>query len=454
MQQSVDNMQAYREAGLKDFGRRLVTASRRGILGDRIKITDVETVAGPRAGALHIFAGLETGKLQRALAADDAAIPLALLPEEFDGKVHVYRHGRYLRVESPWVRSLQVKAVPLHRMTKYPHRDGAWTVGIDEFGRSVRATLNTGRTPHYMIAGTTGAGKTESLVSIIVQIAAAQERYRTRMVILDGKRGRLLVRSNNERLPANLRNLIAPVATVPDKWRSAAVWCEREMERRFTQGHKGKLIMIIDELPEIVQDPVAKAAIKRIAKLGRDVEVHMIAAAQHPTVDNIGGNEILRCLVGRIGFLVTDNVASRVVVGGPHPRLDLLMGEGDGYAISPTACCRVLGPIVTSETVVRMKDNIFGDPCLPEWPEVEAESLGQSAGRPSPWPSGAQVGIGMMCAALGIGRPTFQGLLQAAGTPERTTNRLREIMRLAKEATRAMHEKGWEMAGPPLSLDP
>ena len=119
MRQSIDNMQAYREAGLKDFGRRLVTASKRGILGDRIKITDVETVAGPRAGALHIFAGLETGKLQRALAADDAAIPLALLPEEFDGKVHVYRHGRYLRVESPWVRSLQVGGFQVHTVPRY-----------------------------------------------------------------------------------------------------------------------------------------------------------------------------------------------------------------------------------------------------------------------------------------------------------------------------------------------
>lgn len=453
MQTPIDNRQGYREAGVRDFARRLLAASRRGIFGPDIRITDMQTVAGPRAGAILIFAGLETGTLHKSLSASGAALPLALLPEEFVGRVHVYRHEsdrRFLRVEAPWVRSLQVHAVPLHRMTQRPHAPGAWTVGVDEYGRFIRASLNTGRTPHYLIAGTTGAGKTESIIAFIVQTAATPARHNTRMVIIDGKRGRLLARRNAERLPGNLRNLVGPIATTPDDWRAAALWCEQTMEERLAAGFQGKLIVVIDELPEVIRDPLIKEAIKRMATLGRDVEVHIIATVQHPTVENVGGNALLRCLVGRVGFLVTDSVASRVVVGGPEPRLDNLHGEGDGYAMAPQKCFRILGPLVTSETIARMSGDIFGDPEMPEWPEAQAETLGRTVGRPSPWPTGAQMGLAMICAESQIGRTIFTRHLQADQCPERTTNRLRNMLKLAKSTIKAMGDKGWTLAGPPL----
>jgi len=447
--QALDNLHAYREAALNDFGRRLLVAARQGYLGPDVNITDVETVAGPRAGALHIFAGLGTGKLQRALSAHEAAIPIAILPEEFVGRVHVYRHERFLRIEAPWVSSLQVESIPLHRMTHKPDRAGGWTVGIDEYGRMVRASFNTERTPHYLIAGTTGAGKTEALISIIVQAAAQREMHHTRFAVIDGKRGRLMVRRNKQRLPPNLRNLIGPIATEPDQWRAVAVWCEREMQARFSTGYQGKIIIVIDELPEVIADAVTKAAIKRIGKLGRDVEVHLAASAQHPTVDNVGGSDLLRCLVGRVGFLVTDPTASRVVVGGNHPRLDVLGGAGDGYAMSPRACCRILGPIVTAETVSRMGGDILGDPVMDTWPEACAETLGQSVGRPSPWPTGVQFGEALMCASKGRGRPYLRNALADADEPENSTNRLRDLMEIGKGALSHLKESGWTIAGPP-----
>lgn len=449
-QTPIDNKQGYREAGVRDFARRILTASRRGVLGN-VNITDMETVAGPRAGAVHIFAGLQTGRLKNTLAQHEAAIPVALLPEEFDAdKVHVFRYKKFLRVEAAWASHLQVESVPLHRMTLSPHRPGGWTVGVDEFGRFVKASLNTGRTPHYLIAGTTGAGKTESILAFILQAAATPERDDLRMVIIDGKRGRLLNRRNTERLAPNLRNLVGPIATTPDDWRAAALWCEDAMEKRLARGYKGKLILVIDELPEVIADPLIKAALKRIATLGRDSEVHIIATAQHPTVDNCGGNVLLRCLVGRVGFLCVDSVASRVITGGPTPRLDLLRGEGDGYAISPRKCYRILGPLVTSETVARMSAKIFGEPEMTEWPEVQAEDLGQAAGRPSPWPSGPQMAIAMICAESRIGRTIFARHLKANKCPERTTNRLRQMMQIAKDTLNAMDAHGWTIAGPAL----
>ena len=53
--------------------RAFIQAAGAGAFGGRsIQILRAETVAGPRAGAVALYAGLETGRLYRALAADDA----------------------------------------------------------------------------------------------------------------------------------------------------------------------------------------------------------------------------------------------------------------------------------------------------------------------------------------------------------------------------------------------
>jgi hypothetical protein len=46
-----------KQALLDDWARRVATAATQGMLGKPISVTYVETVSGPRAGALHILAG-------------------------------------------------------------------------------------------------------------------------------------------------------------------------------------------------------------------------------------------------------------------------------------------------------------------------------------------------------------------------------------------------------------
>jgi len=419
---------------LNDFATRVVKAASGGLLDKRpIEIRQVRTVAGPRAGALQVDAGLDAGRLLRVLSRDDCALLRQFVPWNFAGHPAAFMAGRWVRVEAGWSPELAESDIPLRALGPYPHGGGRWVLGKNEHGRTVAAGLNLDRTPHWLVSGATGAGKTVALRSAVCQLAADPHN---RLVVVDGKRG------------ASFRGLamagmVGPVATRPDDWRAALVWAASAMRTRYDDpGGPGRLVVVVDEVQEVIlADPAAAEAVRRLVVLGRDAAVHCLLATQHPIVKALGGPTVTRNLVGRLALRVADYDASRVAVGGSTPRADHLLGRGDAYAVAPTACQRVQ---VAYTTAVDL-EGVAGAPEWDAWPEVDAADLGTAPkGRPSKWPEPPEVGAAIAAAADGQrGRPWLQQAIVSQGLPRPGCGRTDRLLHLGREVVGWLETNEW-----------
>jgi DNA segregation ATPase FtsK/SpoIIIE-like protein len=284
--------------------------------------------------------------------------------------------------------------------------------------------VNADRTPHWLISGATGAGKTVALRSAVTQLAADPHN---RLVVVDGKRGASF-------RGYHLAGMVAPVATEPDGWRAALAWAAAEMQARYDRGHDpdDRLIVVVDEVQEvIIADAAAAEAVRRLVVLGRDAGVHCLLATQHPIVKALGGPTVTRNLVGRLALRVADYDASRVAVGGSTPRADHLLGHGDAYAVAPATVQRVQVAYTTRGDL----EGVAGDPAWDAWPETEAEDLGITSAEKarSPWPEPTELGAALLAAILGKGRPWLCRRAELGGITLGST-RGRRLLSLAQQA--------------------
>ena len=117
---------AYRESLLDHWARLIIQAAHAGALTRKpIQILSADTVQGPRAGVLEIHAGTDTGRLLRALAADDAALTRQFVPWHFSGDPAVFLSSRYVRVEAGWSSDLTESDIKLRDLDQSPPA-GRW----------------------------------------------------------------------------------------------------------------------------------------------------------------------------------------------------------------------------------------------------------------------------------------------------------------------------------------
>ena len=97
-------------------------------------------------------------------------------------------------------------------------------VGKDIAGRAV--FLNISTTPHMLIAGTTGAGKSSAINCIITSVLMRSTPDQVKMILIDPKQVEM---AQYARLP----HLLTPPVTNPKKAANALGWAVKEMERRY-----------------------------------------------------------------------------------------------------------------------------------------------------------------------------------------------------------------------------
>ena len=219
-------------------------------------------------------------------------------------------------VEAAWARGGRTTAAPLGYAA-----DGAFTVDLRRDG------------PHALVAGTTGAGKSELLQTLIASLAVANRPDAMTFVLIDYKGGsafkdcaRLphtvgmvtdldghLTQRALDSLSAELKRreellLHAGAKDIEDYW--------DEMRRRPGLEPLPRLVLVIDEFASLVAElPDFVRGLVGIAQRGRSLGVHLVLATQRPA--GVVSADIRANTNLRIALRVTDATESSDVIDAP-----------------------------------------------------------------------------------------------------------------------------------------
>lgn len=253
--------------------------------------------------------------------------------------------------------------------------------------------------PHALIAGTTGAGKSELLQTLICALAAANRPDQLTFVLIDYKGGAAFKECT--RLP----HTVGMVSDLDGHLTQRALdSLAAELRRRerllFTSGAKDiedyagseplpRLVLIIDEFAALVAElPDFVTGLVDIARRGRSLGIHLILATQRPAgvvTADIQANTSLR-----IALRVTEPAESSDVIDLPDAahiskttpgRCYVRSGMGAASAVQTArvggrAPASVTGPHDRQAAAVRVIDvgwRMVGRP-LPRPPEPEEEA--------------------------------------------------------------------------------
>lgn len=198
--------------------------------------------------------------------------------------------------------------------------------------------IDLSKTPHLLVAGTTGSGKSVFINTLLTSILYKFSPNDLKLILIDPKMLELSVYND-------IAHLLTPVVTEPKKAIIALKWVCKEMERRYSlmneentrslEGFNQKaseklpyIVVFIDEMADLMMTAGKEVEhyVQRLAQMARACGIHLVMATQRPSVDIITGS-IKANFPSRISFQVASKYDSRTVLG--EIGAEQLLGNGD-----------------------------------------------------------------------------------------------------------------------------
>jgi DNA segregation ATPase FtsK/SpoIIIE, S-DNA-T family len=360
------------EKKLKDFGVevRVVAASP----GPVITRYEIEPATGVK--------GSQVVNLAKDLARSLSLVSIRVV-ETIPGKTT-------MALELPNAKRQMIKLAEILGSSAYNDASSMLTIGLGKDIVGAPVVIDLAKTPHALVAGTTGSGKSVGINAMILSLLYKAEARDVRVILIDPK---MLELSVYEGIP----HLLCPVVTDMKQAANALNWCVGEMERRYklmsklgvrqlsgynkkiddaaAKGEKignpfsltpeepeplerlPQIVVVIDELADLmmVVGKKIEELIARLAQKARASGVHLILATQRPSVDVITGL-IKANIPTRIAFQVSSKIDSRTILD--QMGAEALLGMGDMLYLSApaqiTTPMRVHGAYVSDEEVHRV----------------------------------------------------------------------------------------------------
>ena len=272
----------------------------------------------------------------------------------------------------------------LERNPKYKDSKLAAPLGRDIMGNVKCVEIN--KTPHMLVAGATGSGKSVCINNIILAILMRATPDEVKMVLVDPKKVEFNV---YEGIP----HLLTPVVTDPKKASAALQKIVVEMDDRYetfkNSGTKNIqtyndyvekelkknpdcgltkmpfILVVIDELADLmlVAAKEVEESIMRITQLARAAGIHLIVATQRPSTDIITG-VVKSNIPTRISFAVSSSIDSRTILD--MVGAEKLLGKGDMLykPMDDNTPTRIQGSFVGDDEIERVV-NFVKENCNP-----------------------------------------------------------------------------------------
>ena len=252
-------------------------------------------------------------------------------------------------------------------------------LGKDILGKA--QLIDLVKTPHMLIAGATGSGKSVCVNSLILSILYKRSYRDVKLILVDPKVVEL-------KLYNNIPHLLVPVITEPKKALQALQWCLCEMERRYalldsmgvrdisTYNQRIKerdiateklpyIVVIIDEFADLMATSgrELESTVARLTAMSRAVGIHLVLATQRPSVNVITGL-IKANIPSRIAFMVSSRTDSNIIIDSVGA--EKLLGRGDmlyASAVDP-APVRIQGTFISDQEVENVVNAVkeYGEP--------------------------------------------------------------------------------------------
>lgn len=283
------------------------------------------------------------------------------------------------------------------------------TIALGKTIDGLNYVADLAKMPHLLIAGTTGAGKSVGVNSLIVSILYRARPDEVKFILIDPKRLEL-------GLYEDIPHLATPIIVDPKVASRSLKWAVAEMERRYRDlagwgvrnidgynteimrrnlvkeydenGQPWKplpyIVIIIDELADLMMTSgrEVEESITRLAQMARAVGIHLVLATQRPSVDVITGL-IKANFPSRISFRVSSKIDSRTIIDTNGA--EQLLGRGDMLFLPPgtSRLIRVHGAYIDEQEIGKIVSHIKaqGPPSYDESiTQSEEEALGLEAG--------------------------------------------------------------------------
>ena len=250
-------------------------------------------------------------------------------------------------------------------------------LGKNIMGKSVFAEID--KTPHLLVAGATGSGKSVCINCIIASILMRTKPDEVKLMMVDPKKVELSMYNG-------IPHLMMPVVTDPKKASIALQKVVTEMESRYDLFSEKNvknistynewvekenahlpddakikkmhyIVVIVDELADLmlVASKEVEDSIMRITQMARAAGIHLIIATQRPSTDVITG-VVKANIPSRISFAVSSNIDSRTILD--QSGAEKLLGRGDMLFLpmGENAPERVQGAYVSDEELQKIVD--------------------------------------------------------------------------------------------------
>lgn len=243
-------------------------------------------------------------------------------------------------------------------------RPGRFVVGQQPDGEVLCADLSDSSTPHLLVAGQSGSGKSVLLQSIVAGLLQFHAPDAIRFVLVDPKRVTFNGASFRSAVAAHLEGPIRAdledtlpvieqlVDVMEERYKlfeTAQVMDIEEFNEQATASDRlNRRVLIIDEFQDLFTDKASSqaffAGVRRLGAKARAAGVHLILATQRPDRETVP--PIIKSnLGGKIALQVASQTNSRIILdqGGA----ERLLGKGDLLASLGRGVTRAQAPLLS-----------------------------------------------------------------------------------------------------------